>query len=618
MTSIRLIRTAVLSALAAIVAIATMAVPARPAAAAESNFVPGTSYYLGLGDSWGKGEAPALYDVLRSSNPSLGFVNLACGGENSYGFITPGTSKAWLGEHLHDGGCSNTPSRSEYSSLAADHSSQMSAAIDFITSHPGQVRFISLSIGGNDAGSPGISTGSNIVSAVRQLRAAAGPDAIIVGQNAVDFGLQQWLSGASGQAAAQASVATTKSVNDWIAARFAEGGANATADVATAFNTYVPFTTTASWNGQTVPLAVATLCANTRLCTENNGHPNSAGNALIANQYANQVLGSTPIIPPPSSVPPVPTTTPATPSNVQVYGATRAKLEITWNTPPSSSAYVAGYRIEQSVGDGPWTVVVPDTGNAATRATMSSLTDGVTNRYRVLALNARGLSSPSAASNPASSPTTPTAPTSVASTLANVGGVPTVTVSWQPPSSTGGSPITEYQLDRSTNNGQTWVSQKGLLDPTTRSWKISGITPGKYYIYRVTANTAIDWSPPSASTTPVVVPTAPSSPTGLTATASTGGATVSWTAPSDGGSPITSYSIEAANKSVTPREWKPVATASPQPGTAQSLLVTDLSSGVRYVFRVTARNALGPSAPSGETPSAVTLSTSPTSLTKQS
>ena len=39
--------------------------------------------------------------------------------------------------------------------------------------------------------------------------------------------------------------------------------------------------------------------------------------------------------------------------------------------------------------------------------------------------------------------------------------------------------------------------------------------------------------------------TAPAAPTGLTATAGDGQATVTWTAPADGGSPITSYTVTA-------------------------------------------------------------------------
>ena len=43
--------------------------------------------------------------------------------------------------------------------------------------------------------------------------------------------------------------------------------------------------------------------------------------------------------------------------------------------------------------------------------------------------------------------------------------------------------------------------------------------------------------------TPSTTPVAPAAPTGVTATAGDGSATVSWTAPSNGGSPITAYTV---------------------------------------------------------------------------
>ena len=48
----------------------------------------------------------------------------------------------------------------------------------------------------------------------------------------------------------------------------------------------------------------------------------------------------------------------------------------------------------------------------------------------------------------------------------------------------------------------------------------------------------------SQSTTPV----APAAPTGVTATAGNGSATVSWTAPNDGNSPITSYTVTPVSR----------------------------------------------------------------------
>ena len=86
----------------------------------------------------------------------------------------------------------------------------------------------------------------------------------------------------------------------------------------------------------------------------------------------------------------------------------------------------------------------------------------------------------------------------------------------------------------------------------------------------------------------------PSAPTGVTAGAATNQARVSWTAPaSDGGSPLTSYTI-------TPyigTEEQPATTVKGSPP-ATSATVTGLTNGTSYTFKVAATNEAGTSPPS--------------------
>ena len=93
---------------------------------------------------------------------------------------------------------------------------------------------------------------------------------------------------------------------------------------------------------------------------------------------------------------------------------------------------------------------------------------------------------------------------------------------------------------------------------------------------------------PSASATPPEAP-ATGSATGLVSTnRSVGVVALSWSAPSDGGSPVTSYQITA-----TPGGQTIVIGA---PGT--STLISDLQNGTAYTFTVRAQNAVGLGAPS--------------------
>jgi Domain of unknown function (DUF4082)/Bacterial Ig-like domain/Fibronectin type III domain/Bacterial Ig domain len=84
-------------------------------------------------------------------------------------------------------------------------------------------------------------------------------------------------------------------------------------------------------------------------------------------------------------------------------------------------------------------------------------------------------------------------------------------------------------------------------------------------------------------------PTVPGAPTGVTATAGNGSATVSWLAPADtGGSAITSYTVTPFVGSTA---QTPVTVTGSPPATTTT--VTGLTNGTSYTFTVSAANANG-------------------------
>jgi len=185
-----------------------------------------------------------------------------------------------------------------------------------------------------------------------------------------------------------------------------------------------------------------------------------------------------------------------------------------------------------------------------------------------------------------SQPTAPGAPTGVTATAGNG----QATVSWTAPSSNGGSAITSYTVTPYVGSAaQTPVTVSG--SPPATSTTVSGLTNGTTYTFTVSATNVIGTGPassPSNAVTPSP-PTVPGAPTGVTATAGNGSATVNWTAPgSNGGSVITSYTVTpyVGSTALTPV----TVTGSPP---ATSTTVTGLANGTTYTFTVSAANAIG-------------------------
>ncbi|MEO8132499.1 MAG: fibronectin type III domain-containing protein [Betaproteobacteria bacterium] len=266
--------------------------------------------------------------------------------------------------------------------------------------------------------------------------------------------------------------------------------------------------------------------------------------------------------------------------------ATAGDAQATVNfSPPASNggSAITSYRVTSSPG------AVTATGSASP-ITMPGLTNGTAHTFTVQAINAVGTGAASAASNsvtPAAA-TAPGAPITGTATAGNA----QASVTFSPPSSDGGSPITTYKAYSTPGN----INVSGSGSPIV----VSGLTNGVAYTFIVRAFTAVGHSGPSAtsnSVTPSAGATVPGAPTIVTATAGNTQATVSFSPPaSNGGSAITSYRVTSSPGAVT------------STGAASPIAVPGLTNGTAYTFTVQALNAVGTgaaSAPSNSvTPSA--------------
>ena len=180
-----------------------------------------------------------------------------------------------------------------------------------------------------------------------------------------------------------------------------------------------------------------------------------------------------------------------------------------------------------------------------------------------------------------------------------VAGNQQVSLTWSAPGSDGGSSITGYVITPYISG----VAQSPVASPGSGTTKtVTGLTNGTTYTFKVAATNAVGTGAQSAASsavTPAATATVPGMPTFKSYGRGDQSVTMSWNAPfSDGGSPITGYVI-------TPYIGGTAQTPIDVAGTGTNYVVTGLTNGTSYTFRLAARNAIGVGA-STVTPFAVT------------
>ena len=290
------------------------------------------------------------------------------------------------------------------------------------------------------------------------------------------------------------------------------------------------------------------------------------------------------------------------------------EVTLTWgDSDNDGNSPILAYRVFRSTTSGSFDL---ENDLIAETTSMTYVDNGVTLGteyfYVVAAVNAFGQSEFSDEKSiiPAVDPQAPRAPENLQATA----GDNLVDLSWDVPSSDGGSPILRYLVYRGTSSG----SYEFLGKTENRFYNDTTVGGGTRYYYVVTAENAIgegEFSDEVSTTptgSPVVHATAPSAPQNVEATPGVNSVSLEWDAPSeDGGASIMSYHIY---RGTTSGEYFLL-------GAATDTSFDDVTAigGIGYYYVITANNDVGEGDMSDEviaTPATPTTTgtTTPTSL----
>ena len=266
----------------------------------------------------------------------------------------------------------------------------------------------------------------------------------------------------------------------------------------------------------------------------------------------------------------------ATPSNGEVF--------LSWIQPSQNGSPITSYKIIVSeVGSNVFTTF-PNL-STETKTTVTNLKNGINYSFKVVAVNAIGAgkeSSPVAA--------TPNDKVPIAITNLRVSsGDSQVTLTWSiSPSAL--EKISGYRIREYQYGSDSFITHP--IAGKTTSATITGLKNGVPYGFSIIAVSQDGIGPTSTMvySTPLAIKTVKGAPNVITSLAATAGdnqVSLSWTAPENNGSPITGYNImqfQAGSNSFT---------TFPKSSTSTSAVMTGLTNGETYSFKVVAVNSFG-------------------------
>uniref|UniRef100_A0A3Q3GQN7 Titin n=1 Tax=Labrus bergylta TaxID=56723 RepID=A0A3Q3GQN7_9LABR len=284
---------------------------------------------------------------------------------------------------------------------------------------------------------------------------------------------------------------------------------------------------------------------------------------------------------------------PGPPDSLTVTDVAAEKCVLNWLHPTHDGGAKIEYFIIQKRETSrlAWTNVATDL--QANRFKVTKLLKGNEYIFRVMAVNKYGMgepleSEPVICTNPyvpSDSPHQPEVTTITKDSMV---------VCWERPEHDGGSRINTYIIERRDKTGLRWV-KCNKRTVTDLRFKVSGLTVGHEYEFRVLAENNAGLSQPSPSSPfykavdTIFQPGPPGNPRVLDTTKSS--ITLTWNKPVyDGGSEITGYIVEMQGKGSD--KWIQVMVVK-----TNRALVSGLTQGEEYMFRIISTNEKGVSDP---------------------
>ncbi|NBT59921.1 BspA family leucine-rich repeat surface protein, partial [bacterium] len=205
------------------------------------------------------------------------------------------------------------------------------------------------------------------------------------------------------------------------------------------------------------------------------------------------------------------TAVPEAPKNV--FGTSgNGQVILSWAAPTSyNGVALTHYSIQYSSNYGStWSTF--NSSPSTSPATVTGLTNGSAYVFKVAGINASGTGNYSQNSPPVTPYTTPDSPTEV---LASSGSTQ-VALNWTAPVNTGGALITDYIIQYSSDNANTWITFLDDVGPNT-SAVVTGLANGTEYLFQVAAVNLAgtgDIAQAKIGVIPSNIPTEPTSVTG--------------------------------------------------------------------------------------------------------